>query len=114
MKKFIIEFVSRSQTCQQVKIDHKRLGGLVRSLLVPEWKWEALVMDFVTGLRGSRGFVGIWVIVDRLTKSAHFLPVRMTWSVAQLADLFIQQIVMLHGVPTSIVSNRDGRFTSHF
>ena len=47
-------------------------------------------MDFVTGLRGSRGFDGIWVIVDRLTKSAHFLPVRMTWSAAQLADLFNQ------------------------
>ena len=70
-------------------------------------------MDFVTGLRGSRGFDGIWVIVDHLTKSAHFLPVRMTWSAAQLADLFIQQIIKLHGVSTSIVSDRDGRFTSH-
>ena len=71
-------------------------------------------MDFVTGLRGSRGLDGIWVIVDRLTKSAHFLSIRMTWSAFQLADLFIQQIVRLHGVPRTIVSDRDGRFTSHF
>ena len=71
-------------------------------------------MDFVTGLRGSRGLDGIWVIVDRLTKSAHFLSIRMTWSAFQLGDLFIQQIVRLHGVPRTIVSNRDGRFTSHF
>ena len=71
-------------------------------------------MDFVTGLRGSRGLDDIWVIVDRLTKSAHFIPIRMTWSALQLADLFIQQIVRLHGVPRTIVSDRDGRFTSHF
>ena len=68
MKKSIIKFVSRCQTCQQVKIDHQQPGGIVRSLPVPEWKWEA-----------SRGFDGIWVIVDRLTKLAHFLPMRMTW-----------------------------------
>ena len=71
-------------------------------------------MDFVTGLRDSRGLDGIWVIVDRLTKSTHFIPIRMTCSALQLADLFIQQIVRLHGVPRTIVSDRDGRFTSHF
>ena len=77
MKKSIVEFVARCQTCQQVKIEHQRSGKLVRSLPVLAWKWEDISMDFVTGLRGSRGLDGIWVIVDRLTKSAHFLPIRM-------------------------------------
>ena len=114
MKKSIVEFVSRCQTCQQVKIEHQRLGGLVGSLPIPAWKWEQLSMDFVTGLRSSRGYDGIWVIVDRLTMSTHFVPIRMTWSVTQLADLFIQQIIRLHGVLISIVSDRDDKFTSHF
>ena len=71
-------------------------------------------MDFVTGLRGSRGYDGIWVIVDRLTKLAYFLPIQMTWPVSKLATLFVQQIVKLHGVLSVIVSDRDDRFTSHF
>ena len=71
-------------------------------------------MDFVTGLRGSRGYDGIWVIVDRLTKSAHFLPIQMTWPVSKLATLFVQQIVKLYEIPSVIVLDRDGRFTSHF
>ena len=72
-------------------------------------------MDFVTGLpRSSKGYESIWVIVNRMTKTAHFIPVKMTYSFYQLAQIYIDEIVSLHGVPASIVSNRDPRFTSKF
>ena len=83
MRAEIAEFVSRCQTCQQVRIEHQRPGGLTRSLPIPVWKWTDISMDFVTGLRrDARGFDAIWVVVDRLTKSAHFLPIQETWSTA--------------------------------
>ena len=82
---------------------------------LPEWKWDRIVMDFVVGLpRTQRGYDSIWVIVDRLTKSVHFLPVKTTNLVAQYAQLYIKHIVSLHGVPVSIVSNRGIQFTSRF
>ena len=72
-------------------------------------------MDFITKLpRTSKGHDSIWVIVDRLTKSAHFLPIRENNSVKDLAQLYIKEIVSLHGVPLNIISDRDGRFTSRF
>ena len=72
-------------------------------------------MDFVTHLpRTSRRHDAVWVIVDRFTKSAHFLEIRMTFTLEEFYRLYIQKIVRLHGVPVSIVSNRDPRFTAHF
>ena len=72
-------------------------------------------MDFVVGLpRSQAGHDGIWVIVDRLMKASHFLPFKIRWSVSKLAELFISEIVRIHGVPISIVSERDLRFTSRF
>ena len=71
-------------------------------------------MDFVTSLRPSRSFDAIWVVVDRLTKTARFIPIRETWPVIRLAEEFTRQIVRLHGVPRTIISDRDGRFTSRF
>ena len=72
-------------------------------------------MDFVTGLPPTpKGFDGIWVIVDRLTKSAHFLPIRIKFDLERLAKLYVKEIVSHHGVPVSIVSDRDPRFTSNF
>ena len=83
------------------------------SLDVPEWKWDIISMDFVTSLPNTpRGNDANWVIVDRLTKSAHFLPFNIGFPVAQLAEMYIKEIVRLHGVPSSIVSDRDPRFTS--
>jgi len=82
---------------------------------VPELKWDSISMDFVTSLPNTpRGNDAIWVIVDRLTKSAHFLPINISFPVAQLAEIYIKEIVRLHGVPSSIVSDRDPRFTSRF
>lgn len=115
MRADITDFVARCQVCQQVRIEHQRPGGLVRSLPVPEWKWTDISMDFVTGLRRDvRGFDAIWVVVDRLTKSTHFIAIQETWPASRLAEEFIRQIVRLHGVPERIVSDRDGRFTSRF
>ncbi|GFS41476.1 hypothetical protein Acr_00g0074550 [Actinidia rufa] len=115
MKKEIAEFVSQCLSCQQVKAEHQRPAGLLQSLPIPEWKWEHITMDFVVGLPNSpRGCNAIWVIVDRLTKSAHFLPVKTTYSLSKYANLYIAEIIRLHGTPVSIVSDRDPRFTSKF
>ncbi|KAG8491589.1 hypothetical protein CXB51_014771 [Gossypium anomalum] len=84
-------------------------------VLVPEWKWDRVTMDFVTGLPFTpRKKDVIWVVIDKLTKSAHFIPVRMDYSLDKLAELYISEIVRLHGVPLSIISDRDPRFTSRF
>ena len=115
MKKDVAEFVSKCLTCQQVKLEHQRLAGLLQPLPIPEWKWDMITMDFVTGLpRTTGGFDSIWVIVDRLTKSAHFLPVKKTYSTDTLARLYVNRIVCLHGVPVSIVSDRGATFTLVF
>ncbi|XP_073033825.1 uncharacterized protein [Primulina eburnea] len=100
---------------REVKSEHQRPAGLLQSLPIPQWKWEHITMDFVVGLpRSQKGFNSIWVIVDRLSKSSHFLPVKTTYSMNQYADVYIQEIVRLHGIPVSIVSDRDPRFTSEF
>ncbi|GAU10196.1 hypothetical protein TSUD_418680, partial [Trifolium subterraneum] len=115
MKTEIAEFVSRCIVCQQVKIEHQKPAGPLQPLEIPEWKWEHITMDFVTGLpRNQKGEDSIWVIVDRLTKSAHFIAVKSTYKASRYAEIFLEEIVKLHGVPVSIVSDRDPTFTSHF
>jgi transposase InsO family protein len=82
---------------------------------VPEWKWEEIAMDFIVGLPRTRsGYDSIWVIVDRLTKVAHLIHVKTTYSGLQLAELYMSRIVCLHGVPKKIVSDRGTQFTSRF
>ncbi|KAL0368037.1 UNVERIFIED_CONTAM: Transposon Ty3-I Gag-Pol polyprotein [Sesamum calycinum] len=115
MKKDVAEFVAKCMTCQQVKAEHQAPAGKLRPLSIPEWKWEKITMDFVVGLPCTlRKHDAIYVIVDRLTKSAHFLPIRLGDSLDKLAELYVSEIVRLHGVPVSIVSDRDPRFTSRF
>jgi hypothetical protein len=115
MKREVAEFIARCLTCQQVKAEHLRPAGKLKPLEIPEWKWDSIGMDFIMGLPKTRGGLdGIWVIIDRLTKSAHFLPIKSKWSVDILAALYIKEIVRLHGIPVSIISDRDPRFTSHF
>jgi hypothetical protein len=113
MKREIAEFVSNCGICQQVKIEHQKPVGELQSLSIPEWKWEDIFMDFVTGLpRGKKGNDAIWVVVDQLTKSALFLPMKMTDSVDKLAKLHVNEVIRLHGVSVSIISDWDPRFTS--
>ncbi|GJR78304.1 putative nucleotidyltransferase, ribonuclease H, partial [Tanacetum coccineum] len=115
MKQDVAMFVSKCMTCQQVKIKHQRASGLLQPLEIPMWKWDDISMDFVTGLPTTqKRHDAIWVVVDRLTKSAHFLPIRKNYGISKLAEIFRQEIVRLHGTPTSIVSDRDPKFTSRF
>ena len=115
MKKEIASFVSRCLTCQQVKAEHQKPAGKIELLPIPVWKWEKITMDFVTGLpRTQRQHDAIRVIVDRLTKSTHFLLVSHDDPLDKLAQLYVEEIIRLHGVPITIVSNRDPRFTSRF
>nr|GFC70821.1 retrotransposable element Tf2 [Tanacetum cinerariifolium] len=98
-----------------VNIEHQQASGLLQLLDIPIWKWDEISMDFVTGLpRTQRRHDAIWVVMDRLTKSAHFLLIRKDYSVSKLAETFQQEIVRLHGTPPAIVSDRDPRFTSRF
>ena len=80
-----------------------------------EWKWDRITMNFVIGLpKIQKGYDSIWVIVDKLTKSAYFVPVKTTYSVVQYAQVYIQNVVSLHGVPISIISDKGTQFTSRF
>ncbi|GJU95410.1 putative reverse transcriptase domain-containing protein [Tanacetum coccineum] len=115
MKRDIAIYVSKCLTCSKVKAEHQRPSGLLQQPEIPEWKWDKITMDFITKLpRTKSGHDTIWVIVDRLTKSAHFLAIREDYSTERLARLYIDEIVARHGVPVSIISDRDGRFTLRF
>lgn len=115
MKKDIAQFVYSCLTCQKSKAEHQRPGGLMQSLDVPEWKWDNISMDFVTGLPNTaKGNDAIWVIVDRLTKSAHFIPIKISILLEKLAEIYISIIMKLHGIPSSIIPDRDLRFVSRF
>ncbi|GJX51185.1 putative reverse transcriptase domain-containing protein [Tanacetum coccineum] len=115
MKADIATYVSKCLTCARVKAEHQRPSGLLVQPEIPEWKWDNITMDFITKLpRSSQGFDTIWVIVDRLTKSAHFLPIRENDPLDKLARLYLNRIVARHGIPASIICNHNGRFTSNF
>ena len=115
MKRHVGDFVRQCLTCQQVKAEHQKPARLLQPLEVVEWKWEHVTMDFVTHLpRTPQRHDAVWVIVDQLPKSAHFLAVLMTFTLKRFYRLYIREIVQLHGVPVSIVSDRDPRFTTHF
>jgi hypothetical protein len=115
MKCSVAEYVAICDTCQRVKSEHQRPAGLLQPLKIPEWKWEEITMDFIVGLpHTQKGYNSVWVVVDRLTKVAHFIPVNTTYSGARLAELYISRIVCLHGVPKKIISNRGSKFTSRF
>jgi hypothetical protein len=115
MKRDVAEYVALCDTYQQVKAEHQRLAGLLQPLRIPEWKWEDIRMDFIVGLPHTQaGYDSIWVIVDRLTKVAHFIPVKMTYLGAKLAELYMSRIMCLHGVLKKIMSDRGSQLTSKF
>jgi hypothetical protein len=115
MKRDIVEYIAKCDVCSSVKAKHQKPAGLLQPLKVPDWKWDQIGMDFITGLpRTKSGYDSIWVVVDRLTKIAHFIPVNTTYTSAKLEDIYMKRIVCLHGVPKSRVSDRGTQFTSHF
>jgi hypothetical protein len=115
MKIEIARYVARCDTCRRVKAIHLKAAGPLQSLPIPTWKWEDISMDFIVGLpRTAKGYDSIWVIIDRLTKIAHFLPVKVKYPVITYAELYIARILSLHGVPKTIVSDRGSQFVSKF
>ncbi|GKC77480.1 putative reverse transcriptase domain-containing protein, partial [Tanacetum coccineum] len=107
--------VGKCLTYAKVKAEYQKPFGLLVQLVIPVWKWENITMDFVTQLpKMSTGQDTIWVIVDRLTKSAHFLPMKENDSMEKLMRQYLKEVVSKHGVPVLINSDRDGRFTSQF
>jgi hypothetical protein len=113
MKRDVAAYVALCDVCQRVKAEHQRLAGLLQPLKVPEWKWEEIGMDFIVGLPRTRdAYNSIWVIVDHLTKVAHFIPVKTTYTGTRLTELYISRIVCLYGVPKKIVSDKGTQFMS--
>ncbi|GKE29028.1 putative reverse transcriptase domain-containing protein [Tanacetum coccineum] len=115
MKAEIATYVSKCLACAKVKAEYHKPSSLLVQPVIPVWKWENITMDFVTKLpKKSTRQDTIWVIVDRLTKSAHFLPMRENDSMEKLTRQYLKEIVTRHGVAVSIISDRDGRFASQF
>ncbi|GKE16865.1 putative reverse transcriptase domain-containing protein [Tanacetum coccineum] len=102
-------------TCLKIKAEHQRPSDLLQQPEIPEWKWERIAMDFITKLpRTESRHDAIWVIMDRLTKSAHFRPIREDFKMDRLARIYLNEIVVRHGVPISIISDRNSHFTLQF
>ena len=115
MKKDIAEYVSRCVTCQKVKSEHKRLDDFLQALEIPVWKWDNISMDFIVRFpRKKSSNDALWVIVDRLTKTARFILMNFRWEMEQLARAYIRYVVRFHGVSRTIVFHRDTRYLSHF
>jgi hypothetical protein len=112
LKAAVEDYVKQCLTCQQAKHEHTHPAGLLQPLPVPSEIWQHLTMDFIEGSPLSDGADVILVVVDRLTKYAHFLALHHPYTAQQVAHLFLDNVVRLHGVPTSIVSDRDAIFTS--
>jgi hypothetical protein len=115
MKRNVAECVAQCPSCELVKAEHQRPAGQLQPLKMPMSKLDQISMDFVVGLpKASSRQDTIWVIVDRLTKNAHFLPIKITDSFNKLVEIYGREIVRLHGVPIFIVLDHDSRFTSKF
>nr|GFA70194.1 putative reverse transcriptase domain, ribonuclease H-like domain, aspartic peptidase domain protein [Tanacetum cinerariifolium] len=111
----IATYVSKCLTCAKVKAEHQTPSGLLVQPKIPKWKWDNITMDFVMKLpKSSQGYDTIWVIVDRLTKSAIFMPMRETDRLDKLAIMYLKEVVTKHGIHVSIICDRDPRFSSNF
>ncbi|GJR69972.1 putative reverse transcriptase domain-containing protein [Tanacetum coccineum] len=115
MKADIATYVRKCLTCLKVKVEYQKPSGLLVQPEIPQWKCDNITMDFITKLpRTSSGYNTIWVIVDRLTKSAHFLPMRENDSMDKLTRLYLKEVATIHGIPVSIICDCECRFTSQF
>jgi hypothetical protein len=114
MKKEIFEYIARCMEFHKVKAEHRHPVGLLQPLPIPEWKWEVVTMDFITRfLRTRKQHDSIMVVVDNLTKDAHFIPLKTTHKETYVAYVFMKEVAWLHGIPKTIVSDRDPKFTSN-
>jgi hypothetical protein len=107
MKHETTRYVSECDTCQKVKADYMKPGGLLQPLSIPNWKWDDISMDFIVGLlMTARKFDSIWVFMDRLTKSAHFIPIHTKYRVQKYAKIYIARVLCLHRVVKTIIFDR--------
>ena len=115
IKREIAQFVNECDICRRVKAEHQHPAGLLHPFPIPEWKFDHIEMDFVTGFpKSKKDNDAIFVVIDKLTKVAHFLPVKESISAAHLTELYTSRIVSLHGVPMIISSDCGSLFTSKF
>ena len=115
MKKDIAEFVAKCLNYQKLKAEHQKRGGFLQEIQIPTWKWKDINMDFVVGSpRTEKSYNSIWVVVDRLSKSARFIPIKLTYSAEDYARIFIDEIVCRHGILSSIISDQCAQVTSRF
>jgi hypothetical protein len=115
MRRDIAHYVACCDTCSRVKIEHQKPARLLKPLEILVWKSEDISMDFIVGLPWTpNGNDSVWVIVDRLNKVAHFVPVKTWYATEKLADLYVEHILRLHGAPRSIVSDRGPQFVAKF
>jgi hypothetical protein len=115
MKRETARYVSECDTCRKVKANYMKPGGLLQPLSIPEWMWDDISMDFIMGLSLTAcKFDSIWVIVDRLSKSAHFIPVHTNYNVQKYAGIYIARMLCLHGVLKMIIFYRGSQFVARF
>jgi hypothetical protein len=115
MRREIAKYVSECDICQRVKASHLKTAGTLQPLTIPSWKWDNISMDFIVGLPNtSLRHNSVWVIVDRLTKTTHFLPVHTTYLAKRYAEIYLDQIVRLHGIPKTIISDHGTLFVARF
>jgi hypothetical protein len=114
MKKDVADYIALCMDCQKVKAEHRHPTGLLQPLPILEKKWEVITMDFITGLpRMNKKHDSIMVVVDKLTKDAHFVSVKTMHTMTNIAEIFMKKIARLHGIHRKIVSNKDTNFTSN-
>src|SRR4051812_25634340 len=115
MKREIAQFIAEYDVCLRIKAEHQRPAGTLRPLPIPEWKWDKVSMDFITGFpKTQKGNDAIFVIIDRLSEVAHFLPIRESITASHLAEFYVSRVLSLHGVPLEINSDRGSLSTSRF
>ena len=115
MKKDIAEYISKCMKSQQVKVEHQHPTSLLQPFPVREWKWKFISMDFITRFpMAMRKHDSIMVVVEKLTKETHFIPVKSTYKADAIEKIFMKEIFKMHGLPKAIVSDRDVNFTSNF
>jgi hypothetical protein len=114
MKKDVVDYIARCMECQRVKTEHRHPTGLLQPFPIPEKKWEVVTIDFITKFpRIGRKHDSIMVVVDKLTKDTHFVPVKMTHTTTNIAEIYMREIARLHGIPEEIVLERYTKFTSN-
>jgi hypothetical protein len=115
MKKEVAEFIAKFLECQKVKAENRHPASFLQPLTIPEWKWEVVTMDFIIGFpRTSKQHDAIMVVVEKLTKAAHFIPLKTTHKENKVVDIYMREEARLQSIPKTIFSDRDPNFTSNF